>query len=242
MQGIFEFKGEKKNKILAIVVHGSIQTHFQQSHKLVQILIKNVETVVSIELIGHGTLASENIKKNDFLEYFPKQVNYVLETFKDRCSKFYYFGFSLGGFLGIKINVKVIINYCFIGMGLRLKPEKVPMVSNFFTEASAQKHGLIDSLEKNHGSSWPKLMIALKGLLTNESGLMATESEINKIKKSNAIFILAKYDQTNESSDISFAGIGKNRIFEVPGDHFTYFNSKVAWNPVSKIVLNFINP
>jgi hypothetical protein len=236
-QSIFyhEFEGNPKYDQIVIVMPGSTQLAYDKNHVLIKKLIISFSKVYSLDLPGHGKMAikSENILNfNDEFEKLSKALIPII-TDQNVC----FVGYSIGGLIGIKLQsilTRFSQNYTgiYIGSGLRISEVAAPRIQNFFSEGSFQAFGWKDLMERDHGKYWRYLLKTLTEWLKPNSYLHPNDHELEKITRESHFFILAKKDQSFKIDDIRYAFQTHNReprIYEVKGDHFTYFHEKVGW-------------
>ena len=189
---------------------------------------------------GHGESRlqdGELIEVSDFINQFK---NIIEEIIDERDTT--YIGYSLGGLLGMKVlpqlekdNLKVVG----IGTGLRVDEASRTRIKDFFSVRSFRPPNIQRIMQDKHGNHWPQLIKSLQNSLIKPE-ILPNNEELEVIRKGKYYFILAENDQAYKRKDIDFV-VEQERIFMVPGNHFTYYHQNIGWTATKNSLQEIIN-
>ena len=233
---IFHYNGEGTT-ITAVVVHGSVQTYYDEHHRLIKLLKKYCKEILSIVLPGHGSsVGSIEDPKSLSVEISLSRFRTELLT-EITAKKVVFVGYSIGGLFGLKIwpdlaRTCTMIYGIFIGCGLRIHPEHASLIKQFFSPEFFETIHWDTLTQQHHGATWKALVLTVAQWLNSDSKLFLTTNELESLQtyEHTISFILGDSDQPFSSEYIFFAG--NYTVLPVECDHFGYFFHHGAWPQV----------
>lgn len=235
----------QQSNFTVLVCHGSMQTKFDQFHPLVQFYQSFCKTVYSIELPGHGSQRQYDDVSTLTVQEILDLLYNAIDTTCPRENMFIT-SYSVSGMLFMKLwerlyNRNNDLKGIFIGTAIKFKPETVPMIKRFFSEETYIKLGWENIMIRQHGPNWKNTIRMTNHWFQEDSAILPTQHEIGFLIQQNDLrnifFILGKKDQPFKKEDIT--GVHQFNLYEIEGDHFSYFVIKKSW-PIVKELLTKI--